>query len=126
MSSSRLARLRNQAGAGNPPPQNRNVNQMQQQRQPQPSKSVNPMQILQWHETRLKDLLQRFEYLDTRIESLAESNANPTTSNNSTNDANNLLVVNDILDRINKLSQRVDAVEVLTKNLKDDYLTYKN
>ena len=126
MSSSRLARLRNQAGAGNPPPQNRNVNQMQQQRQPQPSKTVNPMQILQWHETRLKDLLQRFEYLDTRIESLAESNANPTTSNNSTNDANNLLVVNDILDRINKLSQRVDAVEVLTKNLKDDYLTYKN
>ena len=56
MSSSRLARLRNQAGAGNPPPQNRNVNQMQQQqRQPQPSKTVNPMQILQWHETRLKD-----------------------------------------------------------------------
>ena len=84
------------------------------------------MQILQWHETRLKDLLQRFEYLDAKTESLAEMNVDAGKSNNSNNDANNLLVVNDILDRINKLSQRVDAVEVLTRNLKDDYLTYKN
>jgi len=122
MSSSRLARLRNQAGAGNPPPL-QPKRQQQQQRQ-KPSGNVNPMQILQWHETRLKDLLQRFDYLDAKTQSLAESNSTSTTNSNV--DANNLLVVNDILDRINKLSQRVDAVEVLTRNLKDDYLTYKN
>ena len=127
MSSSRLARLRNQAGSGNPlppPQQQQRQNQYQNQSQPRQNGNVNPMQILQWHETRLKDLLQRFEYLDAKTQSLAESNANPT--NNSNTDANNLIVVNDILDRINKLSQRVDAVEVLTRNLKDDYLTYKN
>ena len=128
MSSSRLAKLRNRAGAGNPPLPNRNMQQQQQQQQPrqQQTGNVNPMQILQWHETRLKDLLQRFEYLDAKTESLAEMNVDAGKSNNSNNDANNLLVVNDILDRINKLSQRVDAVEVLTRNLKDDYLTYKN
>ena len=130
MSSSRLAKLRNRAGAGNPPLPNRNMQQQQQQQQQQPRQqqtgNVNPMQILQWHETRLKDLLQRFEYLDAKTESLAEMNVDAGKSNNSNNDANNLLVVNDILDRINKLSQRVDAVEVLTRNLKDDYLTYKN
>ena len=125
MSSSRLAKLRNRAGAGNPPLPNRNMQQQQQQQQPrqQQTGNVNPMQILQWHETRLKDLLQRFEYLDAKTESLAEMNVDAGKSNNSNNDANNLLVVNDILDRINKLSQRVDAVEVLTRNLKDDYLT---
>ena len=129
MSSSRLAKLRNRAGAGNPPLPNRNMQQQQQQQQQprqQQNGNVNPMQILQWHETRLKDLLQRFEYLDAKTESLAEMNVDAGKSNNSNNDANNLLVVNDILDRINKLSQRVDAVEVLTRNLKDDYLTYKN
>ena len=98
MSSNRLARLRNQAGAGNPPPQQQ---QQQHQNRPQQGGNVNPMQILQWHETRLKDLLQRFEYLDAKTQSLAESNATP--KNNSNTDANNLLVVNDILDRINKL-----------------------
>ena len=131
MSSSRLAKLRNRAGAGNPSLPNRNMQQQQQQQQQQQPRqqqngNVNPMQILQWHETRLKDLLQRFEYLDAKTESLAEMNVDAGKSNNSKNDANNLLVVNDILDRINKLSQRVDAVEVLTRNLKDDYLTYKN
>ena len=112
MSSSRLAKLRNRAGAGNPPLPNRNMQQQQQQQQPrqQQNGNVNPMQILQWHETRLKDLLQRFEYLDAKTESLAEMNVDAGKSNNSNNDANNLLVVNDILDRINKLSQRVDAV----------------
>ena len=125
MSSSRLARLRNQAGAGTPQPQTQTQQrQSRQQQRQQPSGNVNPMQVLQWHETRLKDLLQRFEYLDAKTQSLAENNA--TSTNNSNTDANNLLVVNDILDRINKLSQRVDAVEVLTRNLKDDYLTYKN
>ena len=129
MSSSRLTRLRNQAGAGNPLPQNTQVRQQQQPRQQQQKGNVNPMQILQWHETRLKELLQRFEYLDAKTESLAEMNLDAQKSNNSNNsndDANNLIVVNDILDRINKLSQRVDAIEVLTRNLKDDYLTYKN
>jgi len=125
MSSSRLARLRNQAGAGNPLQQQQQQPQ-QQQRHPQPSGNVNPMQILQWHETRLKDLLQRFEFLDAKTQSLAEMKTDDVVSNHSSNDANNLLVVNDILDRINKLSQRVDSIEVLTKNLKDDYLIYKN
>ena len=133
MSSSRLTKLRNRAAAENAPPPNRNMQQQQprqqQQQQQQQQGNVNPMQILQWHETRLKDLLQRFEYLDAKTESLAEMNLDAQKSNNSNNsndDANNLIVVNDILDRINKLSQRVDAIEVLTRNLKDDYLTYKN
>ena len=130
MSSSRLTKLRNRAAAENAPPPNRNMQQQQQPRQQQQQQqqngNVNPMQILQWHETRLKDLLQRFEYLDAKTESLEEMNVNTEKSNNSNNDANNLIVVNDILDRINKLSQRVDAIEVLTRNLKDDYLTYKN
>ena len=36
MSSSRLAKLRNRAGAGNPPLPNRNMQQQQQQQQQQP------------------------------------------------------------------------------------------
>ena len=56
MSSSRLARLRNQAGAGTPQPQPQTQQrQSRQQQRQQPSGNVNPMQVLQWHETRLKD-----------------------------------------------------------------------
>ena len=63
MSSSRLTKLRNRAAAENAPPPNRNMQQQQprQQQQQQQNGNVNPMQILQWHETRLKDLLQRFD-----------------------------------------------------------------
>ena len=43
-----------------------------------------------------------------------------------TSDAGQLLEVNDILEKLQKVNNRVDGLETLTKNLKDDYLTFKN
>ena len=126
MSSSRLARLRNQAGAGNANNTKVSTNQ-RQSNAPKTSGSVNPMQILEWHETRLRDLLNRFKFLDEKMDSLAEMQTEPqVVENSSHNDANQLLVVNDILEKINSLSNRIENMEVLTKNLKDDYLSFKN
>lgn len=122
MSSNRLSRLRNQAGASG----NDNKGHPTQTSQPIPAE-VNTVQVLQWHETRLKDLKKSFEVFQSKFDSLVENNNFQNNSNNgNSNDANQLLVVNDVIDRITTLSRRLDNVETLTKNLKEDYLKYKN
>jgi hypothetical protein len=127
MSSSRLTRLRNKAGGLNQqPPLNQKQHPQQTQQQntaPVQQGPVNPMKILTWHETRLKDLKERMDYIEAGLSSLANSEAPPRQSGG---DAEQLLAINDVLDRLGKLTTRVENVEVLSKNLKDDYLTFKN
>ena len=117
MSSSRLAKLRNQNGA---PPMSSKPNTVTPVSQ---KNGLNPLQILEWHETRLKDLKNQFLILDAKIDSLAQLKMNNTAN---TGDAGQLLEVNDILEKLQKVNNRVDGLEVLTKNLKDDYLNFKN
>ena len=70
MSSTRLAKLRNQNGAAPSVPS----------RSTRPTKipivqkksGVNPLQILEWHETRLKELKTQFEIINAKMDSLAQ------------------------------------------------------
>ena len=76
MSSSRLAKLRNQNGA---PP----LVSSKSTKVPvvQKKGNINPLQILEWHETRLKDLKNQFEILDAKLDSLARINMSNMTTN---------------------------------------------
>ena len=118
MSSSRLAKLRNQNG---PPP----LVSSNSTKEPvvQKKSSINPLQILEWHEVRLKELKNQFEMIDAKLDNFAQTNMS---NNVTTSDAGQLLEVNDILEKLQKVNNRVDGLETLTKNLKDDYLNFKN
>ena len=118
MSSSRLAKLRNQNGAPPSVPSRATKTAAIQKKT-----GVNPLQILEWHETRLKELKNLFEMINAKIDSLAQTTMDNDTV---TSDAGQLLEVNDILEKLQKVNNRVDGLETLTKNLKDDYLKFKN
>jgi hypothetical protein len=120
MSSSRLAKLRNQNGA---PPLVSSKSTKVPVAVVQKNSNINPLQILEWHEVRLKDLKNQFEMINTKLDNFAQTNIS---NNVMTSDAGQLLEVNDILEKLQKVNNRVDGLEILTKNIKDDYLNFKN
>ena len=120
MSSQRLARLRNQDGVQNIQPR---VAQNGGNNEQDDFSNVNPMQVLLWHERRLKDIKVQFENVSKRLDGVEGFLANQ--SQNS-NDAGQLLAINDVLEKIASLSNRLEGVEVLVTNIKKDYLQFKN
>ena len=120
MSSQRLARLRNQNGVQNIQPR---VAQNGGNNEQDDFSNVNPMQVLLWHERRLKDIKVQFENVSKRLDGVEGFLANQ--SQNS-NDAGQLLAINDVLEKITSLSNRLEGVEVLVTNIKKDYLQFKN
>ena len=120
MSSQRLARLRNQNGVQNIQPR---VAQNGGNNEQDDFSNVNPMQVLLWHERRLKDIKVQFENVSKRLDGVEGFLANQ--SQNS-NEAGQLLAINDVLEKISSLSNRLEGVEVLVTNIKKDYLQFKN
>ena len=117
MSSSRLAKLRNKAGV---PAEKRPTSKPASQHQQGSNAPISHQQILVWHEQRLKELQARFDLLEGKQNSIVSNQSTP-----STGDANKLIVVNNILEKIAFLTGRLNQMEIMNNNMRNDYLNFK-